>query len=201
MIFGDQVSQAAERAKAKVLPKQADDGSFLKGLIQPSSKREEAIMSGVGADAPDTSGLSQSDAAMGFSGGGVRQALSNRASKYFNQDVNRIRQEAKLQASSQGLQDSNAAQGYLMGRQKLEMAKYNREKERERANQAARAQAITSILGVAGTVGGAMIGGPPGAMAGSAIGQGLGPKASSAPFGPSQGGEFSAGLNPGQGLA
>lgn len=178
-----------------------NDKPFMQSMNETPDQIAQKTMSGAAESGNmiNPEGLIQQDAAMGMNTAGMRQALSNRASKYFGADLNKLKTESKIRGYEQKSQDIHQQQGYLEGMRKLQLAKYQREKQADIANQAARAQAIGSILGVAGTVGGAMIGGPAGAAAGSQLGGMAGPM--TAVGGPTQGGAYSAGLNPGEGMA
>lgn len=103
----------------------------------------------------------------------LSKALSNRANRYFEGDMIKLQNQAKLKAGNLMAQRQQAAMGSLEAQQKIRMQAYDNALATEKAKQQARSAALGNILGLVGMGVGAAAGGASGAKAGQKM-QGLG---------------------------
>lgn len=107
-------------------------------------------------------------------------AIKNKAYKrFYNPEEIQGLQDLKMTKNNMGQSQNllnNANQVAGLTKQQMELAK-----QRVADAEKQRAQMIGTVFGLAGTIGGAVVGGPAGAAVGSQAGQGLGGAASPAP--------------------
>lgn len=103
--------------------------------------------------------------------GGLNQAIQNKYQKNADTEINQIKKLQELNYPKSAMKD-------LMRASQTQTKQYQFDKQREMAirqrimaEESQRAQILGSMLGIAGTIGGAALGGGFGGMAGGQIGQ------------------------------
>lgn len=90
----------------------------------------------------------------GFAGGGVNDAIKQKYSGLLGSKLNDIGQSAKLNARFKQVDQMKRAQSALLAQTQVQNDIFAKNMEANQMKEAARADAINSILGFAGTVGG-----------------------------------------------
>lgn len=126
-----------------------------------------AINKNVGG-ALDNESANRKEVAMG--GGAANEAIRNRYAGLLGQDISRIKSQGQLDATGVKSGQLQNAANIMQARQKVNMQNYERQMKAYQANEAARSAAIRSVFSLAGTIGGAVVGGPVGAAAGGKVG-------------------------------
>ncbi len=107
---------------------------------------------------------------------GSAQAIASKYKAKLGADLGRLQANDQLKSKTDSFKQSAQAMQALAMKQQVENENYKMAMKAWMANEEARAAAIGDMLGLAGTVGGAMVGGPAGAMAGNQAGHAVAPK-------------------------
>lgn len=102
------------------------------------------------------------------------QAIADRIRRSYEVDLNRLKRQTQLGSVSQVSNKLNLAADAFRQKQQYDYNVYQRQMQQYQNEQKARNGVISSVLGAAGTVVGAIYGGPAGAVAGGTIGSGVG---------------------------
>lgn len=102
-------------------------------------------------------------------------ALSNKYRKMMQDDLDRIGVQQRYLARSRQANRLKQSAQMAQARQSIQVDNYKRLVDAYNAKRQARAQVLSSVLGLAGMVGGAAIGGPAGAMVGASMAGTLAP--------------------------
>lgn len=102
------------------------------------------------------------------------QALKNKQSKNYEQDINQFERKAKAKAITDKFDATKVAAEHARSRWEYENGINNRIYEKDQADKQARSAMLGQVLGIAGTIGGAVVGGPVGAQVGGSIGKSAG---------------------------
>lgn len=126
------------------------------------------------AKLPSFEGVRSSEAGMGMGNQAALKAIHGRQASLLSKDLNRMKNQASIAGQQDKLLATKRAQVHLQAQQNVasqahqaQMAAYNAEKQ-------ARGGVLRSVLGLAGTVGGMLVGGPAGAAIGGQVGGMLG---------------------------
>lgn len=127
--------------------------------------------------APDASRIEGGRASLGSQQGiGSAQAIANKYKAKLGADLGRLQSTDQLKSKQDSFKQSAQAMHALALKQQVENENYKMAMQAWMANEQARAAAIGDMLGLAGTVGGAALGGAPGAMVGGQVGKSMAPK-------------------------
>jgi hypothetical protein len=181
MVFGlfeDRVTPTQQLPDLTPATLQATQEASDRALNSTREGETANVLAGVGNQSstllPSAEGVNQRNRSLGMLGpSSFGEAVSQRAKRGYDSDLNRLTRQAQLQSTEQVVQKQNLAALALSNKQAYDQEVYKRQMVQYQNEQAARNSAISSILGAAGAVGGALIGGPGGALAGGAIGGGL----------------------------
>jgi len=113
----------------------------------------------------------------GFTGGSndsLSAALDKMNRERFSESKAQMKSQSELGAVGRQADRTNKASQAFAQARKLELAAYEREQKRAADRRAARAGAISSVLGLAGAGVGAIFGGPAGAGIGMGVGSSIG---------------------------
>lgn len=99
---------------------------------------------------------------LGENDGAVSKAIQKRYENLLGSDIKRLRAQGEVQARLDRGKNLEQAAAVAQARNNINMQNWQRQMQAHQANQAARSQAIASVFGLAGTVGGALIAGPAG---------------------------------------
>lgn len=168
---GTQELMAAQTAQAQETPEQIAD-RLTKGLPEQASGFNQA---------------SEFSNKFGSQVDPYSQALSNRFSRKMGDEQALMKSRARAAAPEQILQAQDRARRGAQAKAGMALQQQAAKYEAIAAKKNARAQMMGTIMGIAGTVGGAAIGGPAGAAAGGSIGKSMAP--TSGPSIPSTGGK------------
>lgn len=123
--------------------------------------------------------MQRQDASLGMANNpAVSEALSRRSQRSFNSDLNRIQQNAITQAPVDYMNNLDTSGKSFSANQALQSGQFQRAVTQQYNEMNARNAVLGSVLGLAGTAIGAVIGGPTGAAAGSKVGGVAGPQGS-----------------------
>lgn len=103
-------------------------------------------------------------------------ALTNKYRQLAQNDIDKLSLQQKYLSGQRKAQRLRQSAQQAQARQQVTNDNYRRVVDAYNANMAARAQVISSVLGLAGTVGGAVVGGPAGAVVGSQAGAAVAPQ-------------------------
>ena len=98
------------------------------------------------------------------------KAIRSRYQGLLQGNLERLKQSGDVDAFAIKSNRLQQAEQVAKARQQINMQNYQRQMQAFIANQQARSQALSSVFGLAGTVGGAIVGGPGGAAVGSQVG-------------------------------
>lgn len=105
---------------------------------------------------------------------GMSDAIQGRYQSLLNKAQTGIQSQGDQTAYQMKAQQLQQAQSVMSARQQIDTQNFQRQMDAYTQNQKARSQAIGAIFGLAGTVGGAMVGGPAGAVVGGSVGSKMG---------------------------
>jgi hypothetical protein len=100
--------------------------------------------------------------------------LAARGQRYYQSDIQRLQNQANMNAGDVQLQRQQRAMQNEMHLNQIHTQAYNSALNNEMAKRKARSQMLGSILGIGGLAAGTAIGGPGGAQAGMGVGQAAG---------------------------
>lgn len=102
---------------------------------------------------------------------GVSGAIAKKYGKISEDHINQIKKLNEMNAPKESFNKIRGAADLASKQYRIDYQQQMAIRQRVMAEESQRAQLLGSLLGVAGVVGGAMIGGPAGAMVGGAAGQ------------------------------
>lgn len=127
---------------------------------------------------PSQQKFNQQEGSLGMNQGITGDAIRNKYKISLGEEMMKIKRQNTNSAELQRADDLTRVQGVLQARQDVQMGAYKRLMMAHKNKQAARANFLSSIFGLAGMVGGAAIGGAPGAMAGKGVANAAAPQQS-----------------------
>ena len=135
-------------------------------------------MQGIGGPSDNSAQVAQSEKALGGDEPGISGAINQRYQGIVGEKLAALGNTAKLKGYETAANRQASAMQMQTAHNNILAENRRRQKEANDANENARGAALTSILRVAGTVVGAIFGGPAGAAIGGAAGTAVGGLAS-----------------------
>lgn len=105
---------------------------------------------------------------------GIDSAIKGRAERGYRDTVDKINAQKEYEAPIKAFDSLQKSKQLQLGQSKQQLAKLNAIRQRIAQEESQRAMVVGSLLGLAGTIGGAAIAGPGGAAVGGAVGGGAG---------------------------
>lgn len=173
-----------ESPDINIVPIDADTNKRIEGSADQAmrSTKDRADQMNAGLDntglLPSQQKFNQQEGSIGMNQSLTGDAIRNKYKVSLGEEMMRMKRQNTQSAELQRADDLTRVQGVLQARQDVQMGAYKRLMMAYKNKQAARANFLSSIFGLAGMVGGAAIGGAPGAMAGKGVANAAAPQQS-----------------------
>lgn len=105
---------------------------------------------------------------------GIDNAIKGRADRTYRDTIDKINAQKQYEAPIKAFDSLQRSKQLQLGESKQHLAKLNAIRQRIAQEESQRAMVLGSLLGLAGTIGGAAIAGPPGAAVGAGVGNAAG---------------------------